>query len=317
MRDPRVRGLLGYAPHAILTDPGALGLVESRVTADIGTTLARHRPERTSTRATVFLHGAAGTWTTWTPLLQSAAALGVAIENPVLIDLPGWGAAGVPASTGPLTVEAYATFVKDTAEALGYTEWDLVGHSLGGSIAMHMAAAWPERVLSVGVVSATAHTVIRSIDHPLRHAFEMPAFSMLWRVMQAFSPLGARVTPLLRALERVGVLRLAMAPLFRHPFRVPRSLGEALAREMRPASFVAAVDATRGYDADAEWAGIQCPVRAVKGDADVFVTDADFAALSALLPGNVLVVVPGCGHFGHVERPAEVLVALGFADGVL
>jgi pimeloyl-ACP methyl ester carboxylesterase len=70
----------------------------------------------------------------------------------------------------------------------------------------------------------------------------------------------------------------------------------------------------QGLDAGAEkiWATIDCPVRATKGDRDVFVTACDFVSLAKVLPTITLPVVSDCGHFGSIERPREILTALGF-----
>ena len=69
---------------------------------------------------------------------------------------------------------------------------------------------------------------------------------------------------------------------------------------------------TRGYDADARWSGIECEVRATKGDRDVFVTRGDLDRLALVVPRVVTTVIADCGHFGNVERPHEVLRALGY-----
>jgi len=301
-----------YAPYGIVDDPASLGLVESRVAGEHGTTVARHLAARTSVRATIFLHGAAGAWTTWTPLLQGALDAGIRIENPVLLDLPGWGDGRFFSPGGEFTVASISDFVKDTVEGLGYTEWDIVGHSLGGSIALHMAAEWPDRVLSVGVVSATTFSVIRSIDRPMANFAELPAFTALWRIMQTVAPFGAAGRGLILGLGAIGAMRLLFSPLFRYGLRVPGSVVRATVRDLRPRAFAAAVTATRGYDAAHWWAKVECPVRAVKGDHDVFVTNEDFAELATVAPGALLTVLDDCGHFGIVERPAAVLVALGF-----
>ncbi|HAM25830.1 MAG TPA: hypothetical protein DCP11_03780 [Microbacteriaceae bacterium] len=62
------------------------------------------------------------------------------------------------------------------------------------------------------------------------------------------------------------------------------------------------------------WSAIECPVRAMKGDRDVFVTQGDLDELGRLLPSSVRTVIDDCGHFGAVERPMQVLVALGFIE---
>jgi len=109
------------------------------------------------------------------------------------------------------------------------------------------------------------------------------------------------------------LLRPAVFPLFRHPWRVDRSVIDALGRELRPASFVAATRILRGYD-PAVWSAIRCPVTAIKGDRDVFVRDDDLERLAAVVPQARLVVVPDCGHFAGVERPFAVLDAMTVAS---
>lgn len=307
--------LESYAPFELLSDAGSLGLVTTTVSSPLGTCVAKHPARRTSTRATLFLHGAAGSWTTWTPLLQAAAAEGIDLGDIVVFDLPGWGAATLTTSAVDDPLLAICSLVKDMAEELGYTEWDLVGHSLGGFIALHMASIWTQAVLSVGIVSGTTFSVIHSVEHPVRHFRELPGFTMLWRVMQLLAALGPVGPALARGIDAIGLLRPVTFPLFRHWRAVPRSQGHALADEIRPRSFATAASVTRGYDADAHWARIECEVRATKGDRDVFVTQEDFDHLGRLVPSSVRTIIPGCGHFGAVERPRAVLQALGYSRG--
>lgn len=302
-----------YGPLELVNDAAALGLTTTTVSSPLGTCVARHPAERSSTRATLFLHGAAGSWTTWTPLVQVANGLGIDLGDTVIFDLPGWGDAVLTSDRADHTVLAICSLVKDMADELGYTEWDLVGHSLGGFVALHMASIWPHCVLSVGMVSGTTFSVMQSVEHPLRRFGELPGFTLLWRVMQFLALLGTAGPGLVRGMGAMGLLRPATFPLFRHWRKVPRTQGRALAREIRPRSFAAAAEVTRGYDADGMWSTIDCPVRATKGDRDVFVTQDDLDHLGRLLPNSVRTVIADCGHFGAVERPLDVLVALGFA----
>ncbi|CAN5276014.1 alpha/beta fold hydrolase [soil metagenome] len=302
-----------YGRFPLTDDPTAFGLLTTTVSNELGSCVARHTAVRTSTRATIFLHGAAGSWTTWTPLLASAAASRIRLGDVVLLDLPGWGDATLTDDPAHRTIESICTLVKQLAEELGYTEWDLVGHSLGGFIALHMAAIWPEAVLSVGTVSGTTWAVMHSVAHPARNFGELPGFTMLWKVMQFLALLGPVGTAIVRGTSAIGLLRPVTFPLFRHWTRVPPSQGRALGVEIRPAAFDAATAVTRGYDADGLWATIGCPVRATKGDKDIFVADADLDHLGRILPASIRTVIADCGHFGNVERPAEVLAALGYS----
>jgi len=299
-----------YSPYPLDSDAAALGLAATSVSGELGSTVARHRPARSGSRATVFLHGAAGSWTTWTPLLRAARDAGVDITEPVLFDLPGWGDGVLVERTDTRTIDTVCALVKDTLVELGYTEWDLVGHSMGGFIAMHMAAIWPGSVSSVATVSCTSWSVIASVGHPVRDFRVLPGFTTLWQVMRALSGLGRLGRSMVHGMGQAHLLRYAVAPLFRHPPKVDHTVIESLSREVRPRSFAAAAEIARGYDADGLWSAISCQVRAVKGDRDVFVRDDDLDRLRRILPDAATAVIADCGHFGNVERPAEVLAAL-------
>jgi len=82
------------------------------------------------TRPDVYLHGAAGSWTTFLPRL-----FGTLANDPALIDLPSWGKSTKGVRLEHLRIEAMAESVTDVWSALGYRRWNLVGHSMGGFLA--------------------------------------------------------------------------------------------------------------------------------------------------------------------------------------
>jgi pimeloyl-ACP methyl ester carboxylesterase len=308
-------GRVGYAPYPLGADEGSFSLSSTRAASPLGTAVVRSRRTNRSSRATIFLHGAAGSWSTWTALLTAADHDNVAIPNPVLIDFPGWGDGTLTTEGEGVMLETLSSLVRAGAEALGYTEWDLVGHSMGGFVAMHMASIWPESVLSVATVSASSWTIMDAAAHPARHFWRLPRFVLLWRAMQAMSHLGRAGARLAAGLARLHLLRAAVAPLFRYPRRVPASVVTALGLEVRPRSFALAVRMGQGYDATARWSAIECPVRAVNGDRDVFSPPDDLRLLGEIQPNSHRETIAGCGHFGHIERPHQVLAALGYRGG--
>ncbi|MDJ0335457.1 alpha/beta hydrolase [Salinibacterium sp. G-O1] len=299
-----------YAPHPLVDDEAVFRLERTAVRGEPGVIVARHLPERESEQATLFLHGAAGSWSTWTPLLLAALDTGDALPDPVLLDLPGWGAGTLNETSDATSIDAVCELIRAAALHLGYTRWHIVGHSMGGFIAMHMAARWPEEVLSVVSVSGTTWSVIDSVRHPVRNFRAVPGFVMLWRVMAVLSALGTAGLALVRGMRDVGLLRAAAFPLFRRPFRIDASVIDALSREVRPRAFLAAVSMTRDYGPNGVWASIACPVTALKGDRDVFVRDSDLERLTRLLPASRTQVIADCGHFANVERPDAVLAAI-------
>ena len=188
----------------------------------------------------------------------------------MLFDLPGWGDGVLIERGDSRTIDTVCELVRVTLVKLGYSQWDLVGHSMGGFIAMHMAALWPGSVASVATVSCTSWGVIASVGNPVRNFALLPGFTTLWQVMRVLRGLGGFGRYLVRGMGRAHLLRVAVLPLFRHGFRVDDTVIESLSREVRPRSFTAAAEIARGYGADGRWSAIRCPVRATKGDRDVF-----------------------------------------------
>jgi pimeloyl-ACP methyl ester carboxylesterase len=309
-----------YAPFGL--DPEeARDLVEDVVTTPDGRVMVRRSAvlaapgsagDAARASATILLHGAAGSWTTWLPLRRAAreagAAAPAALTGPlVLIDLPGWG--GSPEPDVALDVHAAARVVLAVADAAGLDSLDLVGHSLGALVALHVAATTPGRIRSLALVSPTTFSALEAAARPWRGLRTVPALVLL-RVVFRLLPRASR--PLLAAAARVGLLRALSSPVFRHVRRVPRSVLEAFVAEVRPRAFVAAVASGVGYDTTT-WARITCPVAVVAGADDAFARPDDLVRLRALLPAARTTVLAGCGHFAHVERPRETVSALGSA----
>ena len=280
----------------------------------LGPMTVRYGP-RTSGHATILVHGAAGTWTTWTPLIEAARRAGRRSPNVLLVELPGWG--DTPLPDRPLrngkdsrTIDAYARAVADAARALGHREWTVTGHSLGGVIALHLAAIEPVATRAVGLVSATTFAVMDAAAHPVRRFVSLPAYVGLLVVMRVFAPLGDTASRLLGWLDRRGMLPAIVSPLFAQPSRIPVSVTRALAAEVRPRTFVMASDEAARYPAAELWAHIRCPVRSVHGEHDAFVAASDDERLAELIADYSVTVLPGSGHFAQIEEPALTLQAL-------
>jgi pimeloyl-ACP methyl ester carboxylesterase len=311
MTDPDTADAL-YAPFGLDDDAASLQLVPITVDTPLGPVRVHRSPTKSGSTATLLLHGAAGSWTTWAPLIETAVAAGHPLTDVVAIDLPGWGASPGPRIRSQLTLDALADVVWRIVHAqLGYDRADITGHSLGAFIALHLAASRPAEVEAVRLISATTFSVLASVEHPVRSFRAVPGFTMLLAVFRALRMGGERGIRLVQAVRRAGLLRFAVSPLFRHPLRVPRSVIEALADEVRPDSFVRAADATRGYDPMRRWRAIRCAVWAVRGDKDSFVPYRDLTGLLGAIPQATIAEIGDCGHFAHVERPRETLEALG------
>ncbi|WP_226655200.1 alpha/beta fold hydrolase [Leifsonia sp. LS1] len=266
--------------------------------------VAVRRTERRGRTATVLLHGAAGSWTTWRAAIDSAES-GGDVSDLVVPDLPGWGDS--PADVDTLDAAGLAAAVAATVRALGYERWRLVGHSLGGFVALELAAQEPEATELVVLVSATTFGGQGDRLGAVEFARRYPALLGLAAAMRALDALGPAGIRFVRVLDRIGLLRTLTAPLFGR--RVPDAVTE-LARDLRPAAFLRALACARRYPAAERWRRVRCPVLAVHGDHDLFSPASDDLPLSRLLPQLHSTVLPATGHFAHVEHPSLLAGAL-------
>lgn len=222
------------------------------------------------------------------------------------MDLPGWGETRPSADTD---IALLSGAVREIAEALGYRRWVVVGHSLGGFLALDLAARTPRRTAAVLLISPSGPAVIRAIRQVIRGGVALPGFAGMLLTMRLLSAMGAFGAQLARALHRAGMLGVLSAPLFAAPDRVHPSVLDALAAEVRPRAFADAARAATSYD-ETSWGGIDCPVRSLRGERDVFVADTDADALARLIPDFAQATIPAAGHFAAVEQPEAVLEVL-------
>jgi len=102
----------------------------------------------------VLLHGAGGDHLSWPPELRRLPDARV-----YTLDLPGHGKTEGP---GRQSVEDYARIVKEFLDDAGLARAVVVGHSMGGGIALSLALEFPERVCGLGLISTGPRLPIAS-----------------------------------------------------------------------------------------------------------------------------------------------------------
>jgi pimeloyl-ACP methyl ester carboxylesterase len=97
---------------------------------------------------TFLLHGAIGDGRQIAPLAERLTDSGVG--RPVLVELPGHGT--TPLGSCDFSIDGFARFVVAELDRRGVAQADFFGYSMGGYVALHLAAIAPARVHRVATL---------------------------------------------------------------------------------------------------------------------------------------------------------------------
>lgn len=96
----------------------------------------------------LLIHGLGATRRTWDRILDELAATHTVIAP----DLPGHGESDAPA--GDYSLGALAASIRDLLVLLGHPSATVIGHSLGGGVALQFAYQFPERTQRLALISS-------------------------------------------------------------------------------------------------------------------------------------------------------------------
>lgn len=238
-------------------------------------------------RPVVLIHGFGGSSFSFRHLLPALASRFRAIA----LDLQGFGYSDRP-PRGDYSETAQARLVRDFLDQMGIERAVLVGHQMGGSIALRVAAAWPELVERLVLIATTPE----------------PSGPRTAPVMRPFIPLVAALTfqnPRLRKRLFRGVVYDAdflsdeILQGYFMPYRVRGSM-RALSRMM--------VD--RAKDPPVDYAAVTQPVLLLRSDDDQWATAEQIDRLQSLLPNAESVVLADAGHLVLEGKPDAANTAI-------
>jgi pimeloyl-ACP methyl ester carboxylesterase len=240
----------------------------------------------------VLIHGIAGNSKQWDQVIEPLADR-FAVLAP---DLLGHGQSAKP--RGDYSLGAYAVSVRDLLIALGHRRATVVGHSLGGGVAMQFAYEYP--VFCERLVLVSSGGLGREV-HPLLQAATLPGAEFVLPVI-ASERLTAAGSAVALWLRRLG---LQAGPDLAEMARGYASLADAGARQAFLHSLRAVIEpgGQRVSATDRLYLSTMMPSLVVWGRADPLIPFEHAAVAHERMPGSQLEVFDEAGHFPHLEDP--------------
>jgi len=244
----------------------------------------------------VLIHGITSNSATWKRVLPSLARRYTVIAP----DLAGHGGSDKP--KGDYSLGAHASGLRDLLITLGHERASIVGHSLGGGIAMQFSYQFPERcerlvLVDSGGLGRDVSLLLRAATLP-GSEFVLPLLAAT-RLLDAGEHLG-------RLLGRVG---LRARTDIEEMARGHATLADAGAR----AAFVhtlRSVVEPGGQRVDASnrlYLAAHVPFLLVWGERDSIIPVAHGRATQGLVPDSRLEVFEGSGHFPQLDEPERFI----------
>jgi pimeloyl-ACP methyl ester carboxylesterase len=236
----------------------------------------------------VLVHGIGHHWRAWEPVLDALAEH----YDVIAVDLPGFGRSPVPDAGTETGMSAAIERVAAFFAASGLDRPHVAGNSLGGAIALELAAA--------GLVASA--TALAPAGFASRAQLRWALTVLRGHRLGAFTP-----TPVLRAFFQLELGRaLAFGTLMAQPRRITaeRALADTLAFR-RAKAFRSVAKAGRRYTFEAR--SMTVPVTVAWGTGDRILRYSQAERARHLLPDARHVTLDGCGHIPMSDAPDAVV----------
>jgi pimeloyl-ACP methyl ester carboxylesterase len=195
------------------------------------------------------------------------------------LDLPGCGRSSRPARWQECTIERYADDVQQFCSSLGLHDVVLIGHSLGGAVAMRVALDHPEVVRALVLVAPTAAEGIGYLTDDQLATLIRPSDEELASVVRA----AFHQVPSEETFDRVM----------------------ATVRSASPAHVEGAVRSQREFSVADRLGEISIPTLVVGGDRDRHVPIRYTLRTAAAIRRCAVQIYHNVGHAPFIEVPEE------------
>lgn len=243
-------------------------------------------------RPVFLLHGWGASIYGWRFVFPALAAAGF---HAIGFDLRGHGLSDKPRDPRAYTLASMLAHALEVMDALGLERPAVIGHSMGGRLALELAMATPERVSALALLSPAGIGEV--------YGTTIARFPFPW------------LTPLAPELVRRWMITATLRACYGHVGEfTERDVDEYWAPSQFPGYARAVVELLRHF----EWApvplarlaALRMPRLLVRGTLDRVVWLTDPQPIMRVLPSGAFRLVPEVGHLPHEEAPAPVMPML-------
>lgn len=236
----------------------------------------------------IIMHGLFGMGDNW----RSIARILEGQYQCILVDMRNHGRSP---HDPEMNFEVMANDILQLMDDLGLTQAALLGHSMGGKVAMHIALHYPERVTKLIVVD-----IAPKIYPPHHNA-----------VINAINAIDFKQLPQRTDVEKAMILHLGNDQSTIQ-FLLKNISRDAEGRLEWKANMPVIISA---YEHLMETIGnteqYTGPALFIRGQQSRYILDDDLPVIEALFPQYELRTIPGAGHWVHADAPTALAEAVG------
>ena len=236
----------------------------------------------------VMVHGYADSSYSFHENVRPLLAAGFRI---IIMDLPGMGRSGIPPESYVYSVENQARQVLVLADRLGLKRFHLVGHSMGGGIALYLTWKHRHRLRSTVVIAPASF-------NPAGALTKLGKAKIHWLVEPFFGR---------------WAFKMALLDVIHDDRKVDEVLVDEYARLGQKKGFVrvlmvmvAQYFSAKHRAMTQKYGSLRTPMLIFWGEHDKWLPCWRGTKLAAQIPGALYVRVPEAGHNAHMERPEVV-----------
>jgi len=234
-------------------------------------------------RPVILLHGWMESWAVWR---QTIEALGKEFRTYAL-DFWGFGESD-PTKGHTYTVDNYVDMVNSFIDNLGIVRAPLVGHSMGGTVALSTAIRYPEKIVKVVVIGSPIHGAslhfllkLSGVPQLAGLLFKLPPMLNFFTLLTCF------------LATRQG----------RALYRMVKSENHEISMH----SFFTSIGTLRRTDLRPELAKIHTPTLGIYGKWDYIVHPNQGKALKGSVPTAQIAMYNNSGHMPMMDEPDRLI----------